>query len=117
MVWGHRQASWCPDLPNTVRVYHAHNGYVQLAAELGVVAAALALLLVRTLIVQAFVAYAATGSAFAPFCLLYSAMFAVGNLFTALAVTLRARRRPERPAQEHGGRLTTACATRHAKEA
>jgi O-antigen ligase len=99
MVWGHRQASWCPDLPNTVRVYHAHNGYVQLAAELGVVAAALALLLVRTLIVQAFVAYAATGSAFAPFCLLYSAMFAVGNLFTALAMAfvraddLNARRR------------------------
>ena len=88
--------------------------YVQLAAELGVVAAALALLLVLTLIVQPFVAYAATGSAFALFCLLHSAMFAVGNLtesklffllwpgwtiFTALAVAfvraddLNARRR------------------------
>lgn len=101
MVWGQGKASWFPDLPNTVGAYHAHNGYVQLATELGVPAAALALLLVLTLIAQAFATYARTGSAFALFCCLYFAMFAVGNLtesklffllwpewtiFTALAV-------------------------------
>ncbi len=145
MVWGHRQASWFPDLPFTVEAWHAHNGYVQLAAELGVPAAALALLMVLTLIVRSFAAHAATGSAFALFCCVYFTMFAVGNLsesklfflvwpewtiFVALAVAFaraaeavpalpRGERRFSAPERRHvpGARLTRARARRHAKGA
>jgi exopolysaccharide production protein ExoQ len=80
MVWGHGSASWFPDLPETVRVFHAHNGYVQLAAELGLPAAVIASLFLARMTAASFSAYARTGSAFAMFCFLYFAMFAVGNL-------------------------------------
>jgi exopolysaccharide production protein ExoQ len=42
-IWGQRRATWFPDLKSTRTAPHAHNGYLQVAAELGLPAAALAL--------------------------------------------------------------------------
>ena len=93
----------------TSRQPHAHNGYLQLAAELGVPVALLASFHLLSMIGRAFFVYLTTYSASALFCFVYLVSFAIENvsefrlyqprrlewvLAVAVMVTLLHARRP-----------------------
>ena len=82
-VWGLGFYSRLPEHETTLRMLHAHNGYLQLATQLGIpTTIASALLLVHAL-VRGLAAYARWRSAFALFCTSYVIMFMIANVTEA----------------------------------
>jgi exopolysaccharide production protein ExoQ len=88
-IWLADERTWFPHLSSTTSVFHAHNGYLQIAADLGLPAALAAIaLLVRTALL-AFRTYVGTGSAFAFFCFIYTLWFMIFNLTETRLFQLR----------------------------
>ncbi len=88
-IWLADERTWFPHLSSTTSVFHAHNGYLQIAADLGLPAAlAASALLVRTALL-AFRTYVGTGSAFAFFCFIYTLWFMIFNLTETRLFQLR----------------------------
>lgn len=83
VVWGLGRHSFFPEFETTTRVAHAHNGYLQIATQLGLPAMALTSALILHTLVRGVTAYIRWYSAFALFSTIYVTMFAVGNMTEA----------------------------------
>ena len=114
-VWVWDDSTWFPQLRSTKLAAHAHNGYLQVAADLGVPAAFAAAALMIWIGARSFDVYVRTGSAFAFFCFVYTVWFMVFNvtetrlfqmrrldwiIFVALAVAFVKSINPARPTKD-----------------
>jgi exopolysaccharide production protein ExoQ len=82
-VWGLHDRTFFPEFDMTAWASHAHNGFLQVATQLGLPAAgATVALLIHTLI-RGINAFSRFSSAFALFSLGYVVMFVVGNMTEA----------------------------------
>lgn len=79
-IWVKNPSTWFPHLPTTQVVGSAHNGYLQIAATLGVPAALIAGVFVIGIAARSFDVYVRTGSAFVLFCFVYTVWFMIYNV-------------------------------------
>jgi exopolysaccharide production protein ExoQ len=80
VVWGLGEQSWLPDVETTSWAVHAHNGYLDLATELGLIAAAAAVLHLIVTLFNSFLLLNERQSSFALFAIAYVFAYAVMNL-------------------------------------
>lgn len=78
-VWGRRARSYLPEFETTKTAVHAHNGYLQVASQLGLPALAAAVVVLGHMIVRAISGFARWSSAFALFATSYGFMLVVLN--------------------------------------
>jgi len=83
VVWGLYGGTYFPEFATTVQASHAHNGYLQVATQLGLPAMASAVLLLLRTLVRSVTAFGRWSSAFALFATSYVVMFALGNMTEA----------------------------------
>lgn len=80
VVFGLFDLSFFPEFETTTQTINAHNGYLELAAEVGLPALAVALLLLLHALLRAIRAFSRWSSAFALFAASYVIMFMIENL-------------------------------------
>ncbi len=80
VVWGLGRRTYFPQFHSTRSLSHAHNGYLNLAAQAGLPAVALTLVYLIRALVRAIADFSVWRSAFALFSVAYSFMFLIGNL-------------------------------------
>lgn len=88
-IWLADERTWFPHLSSTVSVFHAHNGYLQIAADLGLPAALAAVILLMRISLLAFRTYVSTGSVFAFYCFIYTFWFMIFNVTETRLFQLR----------------------------
>ncbi len=118
-VWALYDKTFFPEFKSTRWQYHAHNGYLQIATEMGLPATVVAVILLIWTLIRGAAAYVKWHSSFALFCTIYTVMFVVGNmtearlfefaifdwlLFVALATALARASSSSAPAVTSAGR-------------
>jgi exopolysaccharide production protein ExoQ len=79
-VWGHGAQTWFPDLPATKALAHAHNGYLNLATDLGVPVASVATFHILWVLLRSFATYINTRSSIVLYIFVYLQSFVLFNM-------------------------------------